>query len=113
MRFGLVDAADDCLNTVERGFNALGARLEPVESYTDENCMRCGSCLQGCPTNAGEMFGMDVMMNICLIYLMIGPSGAALSLDRWLAKGRAQRELARLRKTGGDTSAVEAFLAGL
>jgi ferredoxin len=23
-------------------------------SYTDENCMRCGSCLQGCPTNAGK-----------------------------------------------------------
>ena len=23
-------------------------------SYTDANCMRCGSCLQGCPTNAGK-----------------------------------------------------------
>ncbi|HEX3562941.1 MAG TPA: GMC oxidoreductase, partial [Solirubrobacterales bacterium] len=28
--------------------------LEPVDSYTDENCMKCGSCLQGCPTNAGK-----------------------------------------------------------
>ena len=23
-------------------------------SYTDGNCMHCGSCLQGCPTNAGK-----------------------------------------------------------
>jgi len=40
--------------TVEPGFRALGTELEPVRSYTDENCMRCGSCLQGCPTNAGK-----------------------------------------------------------
>jgi choline dehydrogenase-like flavoprotein len=40
--------------TVEPGFAALGAELEPVHSYTDVNCMRCGSCLQGCPTNAGK-----------------------------------------------------------
>ena len=32
----------------------MGASLEPVISYTDENCMKCGSCLQGCPTNAGK-----------------------------------------------------------
>ena len=25
-----------------------------MRSYTDGNCMRCGSCLQGCPTNAGK-----------------------------------------------------------
>jgi choline dehydrogenase-like flavoprotein len=40
--------------TVEPGFQALGADLEPVRSYTDVNCMSCGSCLQGCPTNAGK-----------------------------------------------------------
>ena len=40
--------------TVEPGFRALGSELEPVHSYTDANCMRCGSCLQGCPTNAGK-----------------------------------------------------------
>jgi choline dehydrogenase-like flavoprotein len=40
--------------TVEKGFHALGAELEPVQSYTDGNCMSCGSCLQGCPTNAGK-----------------------------------------------------------
>jgi choline dehydrogenase-like flavoprotein len=40
--------------TVEEGFRALGAELEPVRSYTDADCMRYGSCLQGCPTNAGK-----------------------------------------------------------
>ena len=43
-----------CVHTVEPGFRALGAELEPVRSYTDHNCMRCGSCLQGCHTNAGK-----------------------------------------------------------
>jgi len=42
------------IHTLEPGFKALGAEIEPVMSYTDENCMRCGSCLQGCPTNAGK-----------------------------------------------------------
>jgi choline dehydrogenase-like flavoprotein len=40
--------------TVEPGFRAMGSHLEPVRSYTDGNCMSCGSCLQGCPTNAGK-----------------------------------------------------------
>jgi choline dehydrogenase-like flavoprotein len=39
---------------VEPAFRALGAELSAVRSYTDVNCMRCGSCLQGCPTNAGK-----------------------------------------------------------
>jgi choline dehydrogenase-like flavoprotein len=42
------------VHTVEAGFRSLGVELEPVRSYTDANCMRCGSCLQGCPTNAGK-----------------------------------------------------------
>jgi hypothetical protein len=32
------------------------------------------------------LFGVDTMMTILLFYLMIGPSGAALSVDRWLAR---------------------------
>src|SRR5262245_4671875 len=40
--------------TVEAGFNALGMELAPVTSYTDPNCSSCGSCLQGCPSNAGK-----------------------------------------------------------
>ncbi len=41
------------------------------------------------------MFGADTMMNILLLYLVIGPSGAALSLDRVIARWwRGQRTAA-------------------
>jgi choline dehydrogenase-like flavoprotein len=55
-RLGVRERTDwqQCIRTVEPGFRAMGAELEPVMSYTDANCMRCGSCLQGCPTNAGK-----------------------------------------------------------
>ena len=55
-RLGVRERSDwqQCIHTVAAGFAALGAELEPVMSYTDANCMRCGSCLQGCPTNAGK-----------------------------------------------------------
>jgi choline dehydrogenase-like flavoprotein len=55
-RLGVRERSDwqPCVHTVVPGFEALGAGLEPVMSYTDANCMRCGSCLQGCPTNAGK-----------------------------------------------------------
>ncbi len=55
-RLGVRERSDwqQCVHTVIPGFEALGAGLEPVMSYTDSNCMRCGSCLQGCPTNAGK-----------------------------------------------------------
>jgi choline dehydrogenase-like flavoprotein len=56
LRLGVRERSDwqQCIKTVVPGFEALGAELEPVMSYTDANCMRCGSCLQGCPTNAGK-----------------------------------------------------------
>ena len=55
-RLGVRERTDwqQCIRTVEPGFAAMGAELEAVHSYTDANCMRCGSCLQGCPTNAGK-----------------------------------------------------------
>ena len=55
-RLGVRERSDwqTCVHTVVPGFEAMGAELEPVMSYTDANCMRCGSCLQGCPTNAGK-----------------------------------------------------------
>ncbi len=54
------------------------------------------------------LFGMDTMMNILLFYLMIGNSGAALSLDRWRAKKRAiQLSLAR---SGTIDEATQAYL---
>jgi hypothetical protein len=50
------------------------------------------SYIQRAPTS---IFGMDTMMNILLIYLMIGPSGAALSVDRlinrWWTVRRARQ----------------------
>jgi hypothetical protein len=55
------------------------------------------------------LFGMDTMMNILLLYLMIGNCGAALSLDRLLARRRAAR--ASLGRTGTLDDATKAFLA--
>lgn len=40
--------------TVQAGFTALGAHLDPVRSYTDYTCGSCGACTTGCPTNAGR-----------------------------------------------------------
>jgi choline dehydrogenase-like flavoprotein len=53
---GVRERADwpECVRTIDAGFRELGHELEPVDSYTDVNCMKCGSCLQGCPTNAGK-----------------------------------------------------------
>ena len=56
---GVRERADDwdlkpCVQTAKRGFEAVGATLEPTRAYTDHNCFQCGSCLQGCPTNAGK-----------------------------------------------------------
>ncbi len=55
-RLGVRERTDwrKSVRTVEPAFRALGSPLEPVRSYTDGNCMSCGSCLQGCPTNAGK-----------------------------------------------------------
>jgi hypothetical protein len=38
-----------------------------------------------------SLFGADTMLAVLLLYLMIGPSGAALSFDRWFAVWRAKR----------------------
>ena len=55
-RLGVRERSDwqKCVRTVAAGFEKLGHELEPVTAYTDGNCMHCGSCLQGCPTNAGK-----------------------------------------------------------
>jgi Vitamin K-dependent gamma-carboxylase len=45
-----------------------------------------------------SVFGMDTMMIVLLLYLMIGPSGAALSVDRLLARWWARRQAARSGK---------------
>jgi hypothetical protein len=48
------------------------------------------SYVQRAPTT---LFGMDTMMMILLVYLKIGPSGAALSVDHWLKRRREQKRL--------------------
>jgi len=55
------------------------------------------------------LFGMDTMMNVLLFYLMIGNSGAALSLDRLISRYRAVR--ASLRRSGNIDANTRAFLA--
>jgi len=55
------------------------------------------------------LFGMDTMMNILLVYLMVGNSGAALSVDRLIARYRAVR--ASLRRSGTIDAPTRAFLA--
>jgi hypothetical protein len=55
------------------------------------------------------LFGMDTMMNILLFYLMIGNCGAALSVDRLIARYRAAR--ASIARTGGLDANTRAFLA--
>ncbi len=78
--------------TLEPGFRALGAELEPVRSYTDPNCMSCGSCLQGCPTNAGKST-MNTYIHDAL---------AARSLEL-----RANANVERILIEGGEATGVE------
>jgi hypothetical protein len=39
------------------------------------------------------LFGMDTMMMILLLYLMVAPCGAALSVDHWLLRLREKKRL--------------------
>jgi hypothetical protein len=50
------------------------------------------SYIQRAPTT---LFGLDTMMIIVLLYLMIAPSGAALSVDRLIARWWARRQARR------------------
>ncbi|HEY6055976.1 MAG TPA: GMC family oxidoreductase [Gaiellaceae bacterium] len=91
---GVRERRDWCksVHTVEAGFRALGAELEPVTSYTDANCMRCGSCLQGCPTNAGKS-----TMNTYI----------ADALARGLLELRAEAVVERILVEDGAAAGVE------
>lgn len=42
-----------------------------------------------CHRLTGALFGLDQVNAMLAMYLMVGPSGAAYSLDRWLGRGRA------------------------
>lgn len=56
------------------------------------------------------LFGVDVMMNIALLYLIIGPSGATLSIDRLIQRYRIIR--ASYRRSGRIDEIAKLALAG-
>jgi hypothetical protein len=69
-----------------------GCILAAMFLFTIGFCTRVTSVLtwlgmlcytQRAPTS---LFGMDTIMNVVVLYLMIGPSGAALSVDRLIAR---------------------------
>jgi hypothetical protein len=62
----------------------LWTRVTSVLAWMGAMCY-----VQRLPTNN---FGQDTMLIILMIYLMIGNSGAALSVDRWLELRRLRRE---------------------
>jgi len=62
-----------------------------------------------------SLFGLDTIMNLTVFYLMIGPSGAALSVDRLLAqywrRVQARRKGLVLPEFGPPVPSVSANLA--
>jgi hypothetical protein len=62
----------------------VGTRVTSVLAWITALCYVHRLC-------ATAIFGMDTMMAIVLTYLMIGPSGAALSVDRLIANWRRRR----------------------
>ncbi|HKP18617.1 MAG TPA: GMC family oxidoreductase [Gaiellaceae bacterium] len=98
-RLGVRERTDwtKSVHTLEPGFRALGAELEPVTAYTDATCSRCGSCLQGCPTNAGKS-----TMNT---YIADTLAGGLLEL-------RADAAVERVLIADGEATGVEFVDAG-
>ena len=76
-----------CVQTAKRGFEAVGATLEPVRAYVDENCEQCGSCLQGCPTNAGKSTMNTYIQRNCALGRARG-FGRTRSFERVLIEDR-------------------------
>ena len=84
------------VSMLNEGFKAIGSELHPVHSYTDHNCMKCGSCLQGCPSNAGK--------NSMNVY--IHPQWAEGRLDL-RADSPAERVIIEERNGGLEATGVE------
>lgn len=66
-------------------------------------------CVSYIHRNQQVLFGQDTMMNILLLYLMISNCGAALSLDRLIARYRAAK--GSLKRCGYLDGPTAAFLA--
>jgi choline dehydrogenase-like flavoprotein len=97
------------VQTAKRGFEAVGATLEPVTAYVDENCEQCGSCLQGCPTNAGKStMNTYIQRNVLSGALVLRPNSF---VDRVLIEDRGDGpEATGVEYTDayGETQRVEA-----
>ena len=93
-RLGVRERSDwqKCVRTVDAGMRKLGFELEPVTSYTDGNCLHCGSCMQGCPTNAGKSTGNTYIAD---------------AWARGLLELRAESNVERIRVDGGKATGVE------
>ncbi len=93
-RLGVRERSDwqKCVRTVDAGMRKLGYELEPVTSYTDGNCLHCGSCMQGCPTNAGKSTGNTYIAD---------------AWARGLLELRAESNVERIRVDGGKATGVE------
>src|SRR5207244_2703431 len=85
-----------------------GCMLAAVFLFTIGFCTRITSVLtwlgmlcyiQRAPTS---LFGMDTIMNVVVLYLMIGPSGAALSVDRLINHYWATRQALRRHLTAPE-----------
>jgi choline dehydrogenase-like flavoprotein len=85
------------VHTLEPAFRELGAPLEAVTAYTDANCSKCGSCIQGCPTNAGKS-----TMNTYI----------AGALARGVLELRADADVERVLVEDGEAVGVEYVDAG-
>jgi choline dehydrogenase-like flavoprotein len=131
-RLGVRERSDwqPCVHTIEAGFRALGHELEPVTSYTDGNCMHCGSCLQGCPTNAGKSTGNTYIADAWARGLLelrpnspvdrvqieggratgVEYDGQTVNADTVVVAGGALNTPQILRRSGLDAPAIGGFL---
>jgi choline dehydrogenase-like flavoprotein len=131
-RLGVRERSDwqPCVHTIDRGFRALGHELEPVSAYTDANCMHCGSCLQGCPTNAGKSTGntyiadawarglLELRPNAHVDRVLIEGgratgveyAGETVHADTVVVAGGALNTPQILRRSGLDAPAIGRFL---
>jgi choline dehydrogenase-like flavoprotein len=131
-RLGVRERSDwqPCVHTIDAGFRALGHELEPVTSYTDGNCMHCGSCLQGCPTNAGKSTGNTYIADVWARGLLelrpnapvdrvliesgratgVEYAGQAVHADTVVVAGGALNTPQLLRRSGLDAAAIGRFL---
>lgn len=62
--------------------------------------------LSYCHRLNGALFGLDQVNAMLAMYLMLGPCGAAYSVDRWLKRRREGKELAAPRASIGANVAV-------